>query len=443
MKPYPKYKETYFEWISRIPQHWEAKRLKFLVKEKLSYGSNELAESEDTSLPRYIRITDFDENGELRNDTFKSLSFDLAKGYILSEGDILFARSGATVGKTFQFKNYHGLACYAGYLIKASPDIKIILSDFLYYFTKSNNYESWKNSTFIQATIQNISADKYSSLVIPLPNLDEQTLIIRFINENSFKIDSVISKKLKLIELLNEERTAIINRAVSKGIDPNVKMKYSGIEWLGEIPEHWEIKPIKYNTYIKGRIGWQGLKQSEFTESGAYLITGMNFKDGVINWDEVYHISDERYVEAPEIHLKVGDVLLTKDGTIGKLLFVDYLPDRTSLNSHLLLLRPLRNVYKSKFLYYLLHSNYFKTFIELTKVGTTFYGITQESMERFPMVIPQSTEQELIIEKIEEETSKINKTISKIKKEIELLQEYQTALISEAVTGKIDVRVEV
>src|SRR5690348_1799458 len=113
------------------------------------------------------------------------------------------------------------------------------------------------------------------------------------------------------------------------------------INGIKTIPKNWTFNKLSRICYMKGRIGWQGLKQSEFTKEGPFLITGMNFKDGVIRWDEVYHITEERYNEAPEIQLKVGDVLMTKDGTIGKLLYVDSLPDKASLNSHLLVLRPI------------------------------------------------------------------------------------------------------
>src|SRR5690606_31781853 len=118
--------------------------------------------------------------------------------------------------------------------------------------------------------------------------------------------------------------------------------------------------------YMKGRIGWQGLKNSEFSDDKnlPYLITGMNFKDGAIRWDEVYHVSEERYNQAAEIQLREGDVLMTKDGTIGKLLFVDYLPGKTTLNSHLLVLRPLKNGFIPKYLYYQLQSVNFHGHIE-------------------------------------------------------------------------------
>lgn len=212
-------KDSGVEWLGKIPKHWEMKRLKFVLNEKLKYGANESGDIDVPTFPRYIRITDFDDNGNLRDDTFRSLPDEQAQEYMLESGDILFARSGATVGKTFQFQNYDGRACFAGYLIKASPNSKQILSDFLYFYTKSNAYENWKDSIFIQATIQNIGADKYQNLPIAVPLIDEQEEIITYIHEEQKLINTSISKAEKQIELLQEYRTALISEAVTGKID--------------------------------------------------------------------------------------------------------------------------------------------------------------------------------------------------------------------------------
>jgi type I restriction enzyme S subunit len=189
---------------------------------------------------------------------------------------------------------------------------------------------------------------------------------------------------------------------------------------------------------MKGRIGWQGLTQAEFTDEGPYLITGMNFKNGKMNWDECYHISEERFAEAPEIHVQEGDVLITKDGTIGKLLYMDYLPGPTSLNSHLLILRPRNNEFASKYLYYLLHSDAFLRYVDNVKTGTTFYGISQASMGDFRMLIFDKEEQQAIAEFLDRKTAQIDDLIAKKQRQIDLLHEQSTALINQAVTGKLD-----
>ncbi|MDR2438178.1 MAG: restriction endonuclease subunit S [Planctomycetaceae bacterium] len=215
MDSYKKYKNSGIDWIGKIPEHWEIKKLKYLVTVKLQYGANEIAEIEDESFPRYIRITDFGEDGKLRSDTFKSLPIEIANEYLLKSGDILFARSGATVGKTFQFKNYYKKACFAGYLIKATPDEKKILSDYLYLFTKSKNYDYWKNTIFNQSTIQNIGADKYNFLLIPLPPLSEQKQIAKYLDAKCVEIDLLVAKMNNEVELLREYRTVLISDVVT------------------------------------------------------------------------------------------------------------------------------------------------------------------------------------------------------------------------------------
>ena len=216
----------------------------------------------------------------------------------------------------------------------------------------------------------------------------------------------------------------------------------SGIEWIGEIPSHWEIKKFSAISYMKGRIGWQGLKQTEFTKNQdePFLITGMNFQNGTIRWDEVYHIPLDRYDEAPEIQLKNSDVLITKDGTIGKLLFVNDIPypHKASLNSHLLVLRPLNKAYEPRYIYFQLQSLPFKHHVELTKTGTTFFGITQEAMGNYKTILPSSAEQTAIASYLDRKTAEIDQLIADKKRLLELYEEEKTAIINQAVTKGIN-----
>jgi len=169
---------------------------------------------------------------------------------------------------------------------------------------------------------------------------------------------------------------------------------------VGVIPEDWNVKPLKKVSSMNGRIGWQGLKQEEFTDNpdDPFLITGMNFKHGEIRWEEVYHIPPKRYEEDTAIQIKTDDVLMTKDGTIGKLLYVDSIPHpgKASLNSHLLVFRPLDNQYVPKFLFYQLHSKAFTEYIELNKSGSTFFGLTQEATGNYKTFLPPLPEQHAI-----------------------------------------------
>src|SRR3972149_2366739 len=147
-KPYPAYRNSGVEWLGEIPSHWEVSRLKFVLTAPLKYGANEAAELDDPDLPRYVRITDIDENDGLREETFKSLPAEVAEDYLLREGDLLFARSGATAGKTFLYRRSWGACAYAGYLIRARLDTERTCPEFVRYFTASLSYWQWLSAAF-------------------------------------------------------------------------------------------------------------------------------------------------------------------------------------------------------------------------------------------------------------------------------------------------------
>jgi len=207
------------EGLGAVPAHWEATRLKFILEAPLKYGANEAAELNDPDLPRYVRITDIDESDRLRLETFKSLPVEVAEEYILREGDLLFARSGATAGKTFLYRESWGVCAYAGYLIRARLDLGRAFPEFVRYFTASSSYWQWLSAAFIQATIQNVSAEKYASLVVPQPPLGEQRAIASFLDLETTRIDALIAKVREAIDRLKELRTALISAAVTGKID--------------------------------------------------------------------------------------------------------------------------------------------------------------------------------------------------------------------------------
>lgn len=219
-------KDSGIEWLGEIPVHWEVKRLKFLTVNPLQYGANEAGLLADPDQPRFVRITDITENGELREDTFRSLPHDVARPFLLSGGDLLLARSGATVGKSFMYKDSWGACCYAGYLIRARLLTTKILPEFINYFAASTNYWDWISASIIQATIQNVSAEKYGNLSIPLPGLEQQRRIIVYLDRETAKIDALSDKVREGIEKLKEYRTALISAAVTGKID--VRAEFPG-----------------------------------------------------------------------------------------------------------------------------------------------------------------------------------------------------------------------
>lgn len=212
-------KDSGFDFIGEIPLHWRLIKLKWLLSSVLQYGANASGVEFRENLPRYIRITDITLDNKLKDDGKLSLSTEDATPCILHDKDILFARSGATVGKSFIYREEYGLAAFAGYLIRAQVNPSKANADFIYMVTLSKYYELWKNRIFIQATIQNISAEKYNNLPVPLPPIEEQVRIVEFVKHKIVQIEAAIENEKMQIQALHEFKTRLISDVVTGKID--------------------------------------------------------------------------------------------------------------------------------------------------------------------------------------------------------------------------------
>jgi len=210
------------------------------------------------------------------------------------------------------------------------------------------------------------------------------------------------------------------------------KYRTSGLDWPKEIPEHWSLTPLKYVASLKGRLGWQGLRSDEYTEEGPYLVTSEHFTNNDrVDWGRCHHVSLDRYNLAPEIQLRPHDLLLMKDGAaMGKLAYIDTMPGPACLNSHLLLFRPRENQLLNRYLYYVLDCPSFKTYMAQERTGTTFFGISQESIGAFQLVLPTRPEQAAIAAFLDHETAKIDALVEEQRQLLELLKEKILSLVS-------------
>lgn len=203
---------------------------------------------------------------------------------------------------------------------------------------------------------------------------------------------------------------------------------------IEDFPEHWTLTRIKFNSLVKARVGWHGLKSDDFTEVGPYLVTGSDFKGKFIQWKNCYHCDEERYEQDPYIQLTNGDLLITKDGTIGKVALVSQLDGKATLNSGVFVVRPLRSDYTTQYYYWLLLSRSFTDFVDYYKTGSTIAHLYQETFVNFKYPLPPYEEQQKIAKFLDHETAKIDTLIAKQEKLIELLKEKRQAVISHAVT---------
>ena len=216
------------------------RRLKFCVRTPIANGIGAAAEYDDPAWPRYVRITDIAGPRELRSNTFTSLPPEVALEAPFEVGDLLAASVGATFGKTYLHTQDIGIAAYAGYLTKISLN-KDFDSGFVSYWTESNHYWHQIMTNVVQSTIQNFSASKYAELRLPAPTLRTQRTIADYLDHETVRLDALVAEKKRLLYLLAKKRRALITRSVTRGLDPNVSLRDSGIPWLGEIPAHWEI----------------------------------------------------------------------------------------------------------------------------------------------------------------------------------------------------------
>lgn len=215
-------------------------------------------------------------------------------------------------------------------------------------------------------------------------------------------------------------------------------MKDSGVRWIGEIPATWNTKRIKYMATLKGRIGWQGLTSEEYQDEGAYLITGVDFDNGGIDWENCVHVPMKRWEEAKEIQIENGDLLITKDGTIGKVAIVSNMPGETSLNSGVLRIIPIEG-YSRRFLYWVIKSDEFWTWFSYRNAGnSTIVHLYQGDFAEFLYAFPDFDEQESIADYLDAHCGQLDSIIGDLEKQIETLKAYKKSIIVEAVTKGLD-----
>ena len=219
-------------------------------------------------------------------------------------------------------------------------------------------------------------------------------------------------------------------------------MKYSGYKWVGDIPVSWNTKRIKYIATLKGRIGLQGLTSDEYQEEGACLITGTDFVNGKINWDSCVHVPLKRWEEASEIQIENGDLLITKDGTVGKVAMVSEITEKTSLNSGVLRIMP-KKEYDKKYLFWVLQSNVFWDWFNYKNAGnSTILHLYQNDFNEFIYAFPDLKEQQAIAKFLDKRCNQIDEIISDLENQLEKLNNYKKSIISECVTKGLDKKIE-
>lgn len=422
--------EDYRIFLNDLPAQWKHCRFKDIFQSKKEIIGKDAAKYERLALTLngVVKRSKEDDKG-LQPTNFESYQLLKANDMVFKMIDLQNV-STSRVGQT----PWDGLVSPA--YLRFSP--KSDDTGFIYYYFMNLYYQNVFNNIAGDGVRSALTATDIGNIECPFPKKEEQKVIVNVLNQKVYYIDQLISNQEKQIEKLKEYRQAIITKAVTKGLNPNTPMKDSGVEWIGEIPQKWPTIRIKNTSWLKGRIGWDGLKSSEFIESGPYLITGTDFANGSINWKTCAHISEERYQQDELLHIKENDLLITKDGTIGKLAIVKNCPEKVSLNSGVMIIRnDTIFKYSNRYLYYILQSNQFFLWYELSQSGnSTIKHLYQAQFYNFEFTYPSLEEQISIASYLETKCSKISHLIDLLEQNIAMLKSFKQSIIYEYVTGK-------
>lgn len=447
---YEEYKDSGVEWIGGIPDNWEKQRIKFLCSNSSAgiWGEEEKGDTNDIAC---FRIADFDyQIGYLRFDklTIRNIQSKDLCGRVLDVNSLLIEKSGGgeatPVGRVVRY-NFEDKATCSNFIHFITINDSYS-RDFLYYYFYAL-YANKENLLYFNQTtgIQNLKIGEYLGQSIFLPKLPEQQAIATYLDEKCGEINRAIDVQNKKIELLRELKQTIITDAVTKGLTPNAPMKDSGVEWIGKVPEHWEVVPLKRNL-SKGqdnlKVGPFGsqLKGDEILEDGDFWVYNQrtvidnNFKT------TNSYIAASKYKDLQGFAVKGDDVLITTRGTIGRVAQVPHKYNKGIIHPCLIKFRIDNSKLIYPFLAYLFNeSGIVKQQIMLNSNATTIDVIYGGTLKEIILPIPSIKEQKNIVKRLDEECTKIDSQISNANHRIELLNELKQSIITEAVTGKIKV----
>ncbi len=438
MNRYETYKDSGIPWLGEIPEHWIIMPIKFSLSMPITDGPHETPEILSDGIP-------FISAEAVKND---KLDFNKKRGYISEEdnvrfskkyspkkGDIYMVKSGATTGNVAKVETDEVFNIWSP-LAVMRPDKNRISTEFLFYAIKSDYFNTSVQLKWNMGTQQNIGMGILSNIRVVVPPTDEQTAIAQYLDTKLGEIDALIGKQQTLLEKLAEQRTAVITHAVTKGLNPAAAMKNSGVEWLGDVPAHWDVSPFKL--VMNSIIDYRG-KTPEKINSGVFLITARNIKNGIIDYTLSQEFIDEdNYEEVMRRGLpKLGQVLMTTEAPLGEVAQID----RTdvALAQRVLKFDGKKDKLDNRFLKYFILSKAFQASLYKFATGSTALGIKSERLSYLKSLLPPVTEQSAIANYLDQETAKIDRLCETVNQTIGRLKEYRTALITQAVTGKIKV----
>lgn len=436
LRKYPKYKESGVQWIGEIPDTWMNFKLKHVVNEFISGGTpssdnDKFWAQEDEEGINWVAIADMTNNEFIKATSKKISKEGLADKNlrILKKGTLLYSIF-ASLGKV----SILDIDATTNQAILGLIPSKKIHNNFLKYYLISLEETILVLSNANTQNNLNSTIVKNIDLALPL-DVEEQIFISNFIENKLLRINRTISKDKQLIELLKEKRIALINHVVTKGLNPKAKMKDSGIEWIGAVPEGWEVKKLKYSCTInKKTLGEETTPSLKIN----YLdISNVNNTGSIISTEELY------FEDAPSRARRVPDqkdtIISTVRTYLKAIAYLDTMPAKLIVSTGFAVLHPDKEIIP-KYLFYVTLSENFIQKVIADSTGVAYPAINPSDLGQIRIIIPLEPEQRQIVAYLDKTTSKIDQTIKKIEEKIGLLEEYKKSLIHHVVTGKVDVR---
>ena len=431
---YAEYKDSGVEWLGEIPNDWEMWKLSHAYTE-IGSGTTPSTSNEENFEGNIPWVT----TGELREnlilDTKKKVSqrtieqFPTLKKYPI--GSVAIAMYGATIGRLGIF----GIEATTNQACCVMTTSKVLNNKYVFYWLQAFKNEIIQLSS--GGGQPNINQEKVASLKISAPFFEDQINIANFLDHETAQIDTLIAKQEKLIELLKEKRQAVISHAVTKGLNPDTAMKDSGVEWLGQVPEHWTVSKLKHFVNV---VDCKHIT-AEFFDEGIPLASIGEVKGWKVNLSNAKLTNEKYYQELIDGNRKpqVGDIIYTRNATVGEASLVHAELPKFALGQDVCLIHIIQKL-SSEYLLHFLKSEIIKIQLNSAMVGSTFKRINVDDIRNYVIVIPPIEEQECILKDLDQKIEKYDSLINFAVKQIQLMQERRTALISSAVTGKIDLR---
>ena len=425
----------FMTWEEENGHTFKKKKLKYIVSTPITDGPHETPELLDEGIP-------FLSAESVKNGI---LDFNYKRGYIsLSDhklfckkvrpqkNDIFIVKSGATTGNCGIVTTDKEFSIWSPLALIRCDNISV-LQKFIYYYSLCYSFTHQVEQSWSYGTQQNIGMGVLGNLYVTLPSSNEQQSIVDYLDKECAQIDSIAADLEKQIALLQQYKKSLITETVTKGLDKSVPMKDSGVEWIGKIPEHWDVEPIKYRvTFHNGDRGENYPTKSELQSEGIPFINAGHLEGDGLNMDNMDYISEEKYRIMGGVKLRAGDILYCLRGSVGKNAIVDM--NQGTVASSLVAIRSVRIL--AEYLYYCLNSHIEEVQRYLWDNGTAQPNLSADNLGKYKFCIPPVEEQKAIVKYLNNICSQIDNLVIGKKKQLSTIQQHKKSLIYEYVTGK-------